>query len=195
MVIDTVVFLAERGGSSLVNIRRHMLETYPETRSKQTASFNSLTQKALNAAVAGGKLERDKHTYKASSSYLRSLNKRDGIGGTGGGGGGRLRGSFAREDALFSGSNVELNRSLRLLMAERRGLRDNHLLAHMPLLAPFLQETVHIDHLSCVLMMTFPFTSLVFRTIISSAITSPWEASPIPRPSLLLFLLWVGSLL
>lgn len=76
MVVDAIVSLAERGGSSLTSIRRYVLDAHPETQAKQAASYNSLSLKALTSAVAKGKLERDKHTYKLSSNYVRQLNKK-----------------------------------------------------------------------------------------------------------------------
>ena len=134
MILDAILSLGERGGSSLTSIRRQVLESHPETQKKQTASFNTLTMKALNALVADGKLEREKHTYKPSASYLRSVARK----------GGEV-GSEARSggEGEFSGTAAEHNRQLRKLIVDRRALRDQHLLRHLGLLLPFLPAEGH----------------------------------------------------
>lgn len=130
MCVAAVLALGERGGSSLTSIRRWVLETHAETRSKHPASFNALTLKALGAAVAKGRLEREKHSYKASALLLKQLSKK---------GGSDRRRLADQDDTEFAGTAAESNRALRKEMLERRGTRDAHLLRHIGLLRPFLQ--------------------------------------------------------
>jgi hypothetical protein len=136
MLLEAVTALADKCGSSLVGLRRHVLEHNPDTQLKQPASFNTLTLKALNSLVAEDKLERDKHTYKLSASYMKAqARKASGsasmalyAANRNGGGG----------DGEFSGTAAEHNKQLRQLIVDRKHVRDGHLLMHMDLLAPFL---------------------------------------------------------
>ena len=132
MILDALQSLGERGGSSLITIRRQVLEQNPETQRKAAASFNTLTMKALNALVADGKLEREKHTYKLSASFLRSAARRTAD-----------LGLSQPDDGEFSGTAAEHNRYLRKLIVDRRSLRDQHLRRHLGLLLPFLPEEGH----------------------------------------------------
>lgn len=65
MVVEAVAKLAEKGGSSLQSIRKYVMQNY-QLRKQQTASFNALTLKAINKAVAQNELERLKNTFKLS---------------------------------------------------------------------------------------------------------------------------------
>lgn len=65
MVLEAVVAMNEKGGSSLNAIRKYILTHY-NVGNKQTASFNSLTLKAVNRAVAANELEKVKHSFKLS---------------------------------------------------------------------------------------------------------------------------------
>lgn len=66
MVLEAVENLNEKEGSSLVAIRKYILSNY-KIHQKQTASFNSLTLKAVNRAVAANELEKYKHSFRISS--------------------------------------------------------------------------------------------------------------------------------
>lgn len=66
MVLDAVISLNERDGSSLKAIRKHILFQYDIK--KQDASFNNLTLKAVNRAVASNELEKFKHSFKLSTA-------------------------------------------------------------------------------------------------------------------------------
>ena len=65
MAVEAVLALNERQGSSLIAIRRYIQLTFP-LKPQQIASFNSLTLKGVNKAVAVGELEQIKHSYKVS---------------------------------------------------------------------------------------------------------------------------------
>lgn len=66
MVIEAVTVLADRHGSSIQAIRKYVLNHFP-LKQQQTASFNSLTLKALNKAVALEVLEYDRRLYRISA--------------------------------------------------------------------------------------------------------------------------------
>jgi hypothetical protein len=63
MVVEAVIRLNDKNGSSLNAIRKHILTQY-NIGHKQTASFNSLTLKAVNRAVASNELEKIKHSFR-----------------------------------------------------------------------------------------------------------------------------------
>ena len=65
MAVEAVLALNERHGSSLVAIRKYIQTNFP-VKHCQTASFNNLTLKGVTKAVAGGELEKIKHSYKIS---------------------------------------------------------------------------------------------------------------------------------
>jgi hypothetical protein len=67
MVIEAVTILADRHGSSIQAIRKYVTNHFP-LKQQQTASFNSLTLKALSKAVALDVLEYDKRLYRLSAS-------------------------------------------------------------------------------------------------------------------------------
>jgi hypothetical protein len=139
MAIEAIISLAEKGGSSLVSIRRYILEHNLETQSKQPASFNNLTLKALNTLAADGKVDREKHTYKLSFNFIKSLNKK-GIqmnddGTT----------SKIDKDSEFSGTAAEHNKIIRQLISDRRIIRDAHLFKHLDTLLPFFDPDVSIS--------------------------------------------------
>ncbi len=66
MVVEAVITLNEREGSSLKAIRKYILTQYDIK--KQDASFHNLTLKAVNKAVASNELERYKHSFKLSTA-------------------------------------------------------------------------------------------------------------------------------
>lgn len=67
MVIEAVTKLADRHGTSIQAIRKYITNNFP-LKQQQTASFNSLTLKALGKAVALDVLEYDKRLYRISAS-------------------------------------------------------------------------------------------------------------------------------
>ena len=67
MVIEAVTKLADRHGTSIQAIRKYITNNFP-LKQQQTASFNSLTLKALGKAVALDVLEYDKRLYRLSAS-------------------------------------------------------------------------------------------------------------------------------
>ena len=68
MVLEAVVNIDERGGSSLKAIRKYIQNNFA-LQKQQTASFNSLTLKALTKAVANNEIERVKrNTFRLTSS-------------------------------------------------------------------------------------------------------------------------------
>lgn len=67
MTVEAVYRLAEKNGSSLQSIRKYILQNFP-LKAQQTASFNALTLKAVNKAVAQNELERLKNTFRLTSA-------------------------------------------------------------------------------------------------------------------------------
>lgn len=68
MVTEAVINLADRHGSSLPAIRKYVMANF-ELKAQQIASFNALTLKAVNKAVAMDELERVKgHSFRLSQS-------------------------------------------------------------------------------------------------------------------------------
>ena len=67
MVTEAVINLADRYGSSIQAIRKYVTSNFA-LKQQQTASFNSLTLKALNKAVAVDVLEYDKRLYRLSNN-------------------------------------------------------------------------------------------------------------------------------
>lgn len=67
MVLEAVVNLNEREGSSLQAIRKYIMQHY-DIRQAQTASFHNLTLKAVNKAVALNELEKFKHSFRLSQA-------------------------------------------------------------------------------------------------------------------------------
>lgn len=67
MVVEAVLAIDDKSGSSLNAIRKYILQNY-DVKQQQTASFNSLTLKAVNKAVATGELEKSKHSFKISQA-------------------------------------------------------------------------------------------------------------------------------
>lgn len=65
MVVDAVIALNDKEGSSLNAIRKHILTSYDIK--TQHASFNNLTLKAVNQAVAADTLEKVKHSFRLSA--------------------------------------------------------------------------------------------------------------------------------
>jgi hypothetical protein len=66
MVTEAITVLADRYGSSIQAIRKYVTNHFP-LKQQQAASFNSLTLKALNKAVALEVLEYDKRLYRLSA--------------------------------------------------------------------------------------------------------------------------------
>ena len=56
MVVEAVIAMDEKHGSSLPGIRKYILNNYINSK-KSVASFNNLTMKALTKAVAENQLE------------------------------------------------------------------------------------------------------------------------------------------
>lgn len=67
MVTEAVINLADRYGSSIQAIRKYVNSNFA-LKQQQTASFNNLTLKALNKAVAVDVLECDKRLYRLSNT-------------------------------------------------------------------------------------------------------------------------------
>jgi len=65
MAVEAVLALNDRHGSSLVAIRKWIQANFT-LKDQQTASFNALTLKGANKAVANGELDKNKHSYKIS---------------------------------------------------------------------------------------------------------------------------------
>ena len=65
MAVEAVLNLNDRHGSSLVAIRKYIQSNFP-LKDQQTASFNALTLKGVNKAVASGELEKVKHSFKVT---------------------------------------------------------------------------------------------------------------------------------
>ncbi len=76
MVIEAVINLADRHGSSIQAIRKYVTNNFP-LKQQQTASFNSLTLKALNKAVAVDVLEYEKRLYRLSNSEKERRREKD----------------------------------------------------------------------------------------------------------------------
>ncbi len=77
MVVEAVVFLNDRHGSTLSSIRKYITANY-ELKKQQAASFNNLTMKALNKAVALDELERiNVSTFRLSKSELDRRKERE----------------------------------------------------------------------------------------------------------------------
>jgi hypothetical protein len=66
MVMEAVIDLNEKEGSSMNAIRKHILAHY-DFHNQQKASFHNLTLKAANRLVASGELERIKHSFALSA--------------------------------------------------------------------------------------------------------------------------------
>jgi hypothetical protein len=67
MVLEAVIELNEKEGSSLNAIRKYILTHY-DIKSQQKASFHNLTLKAVNRAVANNELERIKHSFRLTAA-------------------------------------------------------------------------------------------------------------------------------
>lgn len=65
MAVEAVLNLNDRHGTSLVAIRKYIQSNFP-LKDQQTASFNALTLKGVNKAVASGELEKVKHSFKVT---------------------------------------------------------------------------------------------------------------------------------
>ena len=65
MAVEAVLAMNDRHGSSLVAIRKYIQANF-SLKEQQTASFNALTLKGANKAVANGELDKNKHSYKIS---------------------------------------------------------------------------------------------------------------------------------
>jgi hypothetical protein len=78
MVTEAVYRLDDRIGSSLVAIRKYVFSTF-DVKKQQMASFNSLTLKAVNKAVATGELEKVKnsHSFRLSPAARQSRREKE----------------------------------------------------------------------------------------------------------------------
>lgn len=76
MVVEAVSGLADRHGSSIVAIRKYIQSNFQLQR-QQTASFNSLTLKALQKCVALEILEFDRRLYKLSDKEKSTRKERE----------------------------------------------------------------------------------------------------------------------
>ena len=66
MVVEAVIAMDEKQGSSLQSIRKYIASHY-DVNKQQTASFNSLTLKGASKAVANGELEKLKNSFRISA--------------------------------------------------------------------------------------------------------------------------------
>lgn len=76
MVVEAVSGLADRHGSSIVAIRKYIQSNFQLQR-QQTASFNSLTLKALQKCVALEILEFDRRLYRLSDKEKSARKERE----------------------------------------------------------------------------------------------------------------------
>lgn len=76
MAVETVLALGERHGSSLAAIRKYITATYP-LKQQQTASFNSLTLKGVQKALALKELDQIKHSFKVSDQEKNRRKERE----------------------------------------------------------------------------------------------------------------------
>lgn len=77
MVVEAVANLADRHGTSLNAIRKYVQANY-ELKKQQAASFNALTLKAVNKAVAMNELERVKqNTFRLSNAERERRKERE----------------------------------------------------------------------------------------------------------------------
>lgn len=67
MVMEAVINLNEKEGSSLNAIRKY-INTHYNIQKQQVASFNNLTLKAVNKAVASNELEKIKHSFRLTAA-------------------------------------------------------------------------------------------------------------------------------
>lgn len=67
MVLEAVINLNEKEGSSLNAIRKY-INTHYNIQKQQVASFNNLTLKAVNKAVASNELEKIKHSFRLTAA-------------------------------------------------------------------------------------------------------------------------------
>lgn len=68
MVVEAVERLADRNGSSIAAIRKYVQQNLLNSSKQQTASFNNLTLKALQNAVALNVLELVGRSYRISAN-------------------------------------------------------------------------------------------------------------------------------
>lgn len=67
MVLEAVIALNEKEGSSLNAIRKFLLIAY-DIQNQHKASFNNLTLKAVNNLTASDVLEKVKHSFRLSAA-------------------------------------------------------------------------------------------------------------------------------
>lgn len=155
MILEAVAVLNEKNGSSLNAIRKFILSTY-NIGHKQAASFNNLTLKAANRAVANNELEKVKHSFRltVAERERRKEAERRALGiataafenrsnGLGLGSGGRRRsGAFTVDDFLSSATVSGHNKALRKELLDFRMKRDIFLRKRLSLIKPFLPDKV-----------------------------------------------------
>eukprot|EP01041_Mallomonas_annulata_P003345 gene3345-6619_t len=135
MVMEAVVNLDERGGSSLKAIRKYIQSNFI-LQKQQPASFNSLTLKAVTKVVSTGELERIKrNTFRLSVAEKERRRKRfSGLFEAGG----DASSGYRAYDIL--GTHTENNKALRKELHEARERRDAFLERQLDLLLPFLPD-------------------------------------------------------
>jgi hypothetical protein len=79
MIMEAVINLNEKEGSSLNAIRKYILHHY-DIKNQHKASFNSLTLKAVNKAVASNELEKIKHSFRLTAAEKEKRKIKDIIG-------------------------------------------------------------------------------------------------------------------
>jgi hypothetical protein len=152
MSIEAVASLGEKNGSSLQSIRKYIISSFC-LKPQHMASFNALTLKAVNRAVAQGELERLKNTFKLTSNEKERRREKEKLRITGENilGSSETLGGVSRSDieednrlALSSlhGSVLESNRHLRRAWEAALDKRDRFLMERYSDLKPFLPEKV-----------------------------------------------------
>ncbi len=68
MVIESIYALSDKNGSSIQSIKKYMQQNLSQ-HGHQPASFNSLTKKAIDQAIAIGRIEKiKKNVYRISQT-------------------------------------------------------------------------------------------------------------------------------
>jgi hypothetical protein len=162
MVVDSVIQLNDRHGSSIQAIRKYIQLNFVLKKNLQAASFNSLTLKAISKAVAMNELEKHKSSYKVSkyekdrvAREIKEKEKeknrrlRDLIHGKSSARDCR-RSKYNRRSGRYQdelddyGSSSVHNRLCRKELAEFRSKRDTYLLKRSTILLPFIGEHVSL---------------------------------------------------
>lgn len=161
MVVDSVIQLNERHGSSIQAIRKYIQINFELKKNLQTASFNSLTLKAISKAVAMNELEKHKNSYKVSkyekdriAREIKEKEKeknrklRESVYGVKNGGEKSRKSKYNRRSGRYQdelddfGSSSVHNRLCRKELSELKSKRDSYLLNRSNVLLPFIGENV-----------------------------------------------------